>query len=114
MELNLLYHLQELKKQGKLSKNIWITSSDNFASWGGGDSEYHVEDLNKLIKAVDYISLHTYPIHDQRFFPEIWGIQEDEANLSDKMKIDAAMLRARDYAISQYTSVVSYMKSIAR
>jgi hypothetical protein len=29
-------HLQELKK-GKLDANLWITSSDNFASWGGGD-----------------------------------------------------------------------------
>lgn len=105
-------HLQNLKKQQKLPKNLWITSSDNYLSWGGGDAEYHTEDLNKLIKAVDYISLHTYPIHDQRFFPEIWGVQKEEANLSDKMKIDAAMLRARDYAISQYKSVVSYMKSI--
>ena len=105
-------HLQKLKKQKRLPKNLWITSSDNYLSWGGGDAEYHTEDLNKLIKAVDYISLHTYPIHDERFFPEIWGVQEEEANLSDKMKIDAAMLRARDYAISQYKSVVSYMKSI--
>jgi hypothetical protein len=35
-------HLQQLKKQKKLSKDIWITSSDNFASWGGGGKEYHV------------------------------------------------------------------------
>lgn len=105
-------HLQTLKKQKKLPKNLWITSSDNYLSWGSGNAEYHTKDLSKLIKAVDYISLHTYPIHDERFFPEIWGVQKEEANLSDKMKIDAAMLRARDYAISQYKSVVSYMKSI--
>ena len=37
-------HLQDLKKKGELSKDLWITSSDNFASWGGGDEEYHVED----------------------------------------------------------------------
>jgi hypothetical protein len=52
-------YLQDLKKEGKLSKDLWITSSDNFASWGGGGDEYHVEDLNKLIHAVDYISMHT-------------------------------------------------------
>jgi len=106
-------HLQDLKRQGKLPKNLWITSSDNYLSWGGGDAQYHTEDLNKLINAVDYISLHTYPIHDERFFPEIWGIKENEAKLSDKMKIDAALLRARDYAISQYNGVVNYMKSIS-
>jgi exo-beta-1,3-glucanase (GH17 family) len=105
-------HLQELKKTKQLPKNLWITSSDNYLSWGGGDEQYHTEDLNRLIKAVDYISLHSYPIHDERYFPEIWGIKENETNLSDKMKIDAAMLRARDYAISQYNGVIKYMKSI--
>jgi hypothetical protein len=39
------------KKLGKLDANLWITSSDNFASWGGGDPEYHVPDLEKLIKS---------------------------------------------------------------
>lgn len=105
-------HLQELKKTEQLPKNLWITSSDNYLSWGGGDEQYQTEDLNSLIKAVDYISLHSYPIHDERYFPEIWGIKENETNLSDKMKIDAAMLRSRDYAISQYNGVVKYMKSI--
>ena len=30
-------HLQELKRNGELPKDLWITSSDDFASWGGGD-----------------------------------------------------------------------------
>ena len=38
-------HLQNLKKTGELPKDLWITSSDNFASWGGGSNEYHAEDL---------------------------------------------------------------------
>jgi len=106
-------HLQNLKKQGKLSKDVWITSSDNFASWGGGGKEYHVADLNELIKAVDYISLHTYPMHDTHYNPAFWGITENERSLTEKEKIDAALLRARDYAKTQYQSVVSYMKSLA-
>lgn len=105
-------HLQNLKKEQKLSKNVWITSSDNFASWGGGDAEYHVEDLNQLIKAVDYISMHTYPMHDTHYHPVFWGVMTGQEKLSEKEKIDAAMIRARDYAISQYNSVVSYMKSL--
>lgn len=105
-------HLQELKKQGKLSKDIWITSSDNFASWGGGGNEYHVADLNQLIKAVDCISLHTYPMHDTHYNPAFWGIKEKEQSLTDKEKIDASVERARDYAIAQYGSVIKYIKSI--
>jgi exo-beta-1,3-glucanase (GH17 family) len=105
-------YLQDLKKKGKLSKDLWITSSDNFASWGGGGKEYHVEDLNKLIKAVDYISMHTYPMHDTHYNPVFWGILDNENHLSEREKIDAAMMRARDYAIAQYTGVSNYMKSL--
>jgi len=104
-------HLQDLKKSGKLSKDLWITSSDNFASWGGSSAEYHVEDLNKLMHAVDYISMHTYPVLDTHYNADFWIIPEEE-NLSDHEKIDAAMLRAKEFAISEYDSVKGYMKSI--
>ncbi|GGK14773.1 hypothetical protein GCM10007962_06280 [Yeosuana aromativorans] len=105
-------YLQDLKSQGKLPKDVWITSSDNFASWGGGDEIYHTKDLENLIKAVDFISMHTYPFHDSHYTPAYWKIPDSEQNLSDKEKIDAAMLRARDYAISQYQGVFNYMKSL--
>ena len=65
-------HVQDLKKSGELPKNLWVTSSDNFAAWGGGDKVYHKEDLVKLVKAVDYISMHTYAYHDTHYTPEYW------------------------------------------
>ncbi len=105
-------HLQNLKKEKKLPATLWVTTSDNFASWGGGDKEYHVEDLNQIIKAVDYISMHTYPMHDTHYHPVFWGVLESENQLTEKQKIDAAMLRSRDYAINQYKSVYNYMKSL--
>ncbi|MEM6515669.1 MAG: glycosyl hydrolase family 17 protein [Bacteroidota bacterium] len=105
-------HLQELKKEGKLPKDLWITSSDNFASWGGGEEQYHTEDLNSLIKAVDFISMHTYPMHDTHYNPTFWGVPEGELGLSDEEKIQAAMLRAKNYAISQYEGVKNYMESL--
>ena len=105
-------YLQDLKQQQKLSKDVWITSDDNFASWGGGGNEYHVAELNQLIKAVDFISMHTYPMHDTHYNPKFWGILENEKHLSERGKIDAAMTRARDYAIAQYKSVSNYMKSL--
>lgn len=110
--LKWVLYLQELKRKGELPSKVWITSSDNFASWGGGGNEYHVEDLKKLIEAVDYISLHTYPMHDTHYNPDFWGVAEHEKGLSDKEKIDAAMLRARDYAISQFNSVKAYVHSL--
>ncbi len=105
-------HLQALKKSDQLPKDLWITSSDNFASWGGGATEYHVEDLNKLIAAVDFLSVHTYPMHDTHYNPDFWGVPASQKSLSDLEKIDAAMLRAKEYAQAQYKSVHDYMKSL--
>lgn len=105
-------HLQDLKKNGLLVEDVWVTSSDNFASWGGGDESYHNEDLTSLFKAVDFVSVHTYPFHDSHYNPTYWVIPEDEANLSEMEQIDLAMIRARDYAISQFTAVKEYMASL--
>ncbi len=105
-------HLQQLKKNKKLPKELWITSSDDFASWGGADSSYHVEDLANLVKAVDYISMHTYPYHNSHYNPQFWVVPEHQASLSDIEKIDAAMERAIAFSKQQYDSVANYMKSL--
>ena len=102
-------YLQNLKKENKLPKSLWITSSDNFASWGGGSDEYHTEDLNKLIEEVDYISMHTYPMHDTHYNPVFWYTKEEKPNIE---KVNNIMLRAKDYAASQYDGVANYVKSI--
>ena len=105
-------HLQDLKKEGKLPKDLWITSSDNFASWGGGGDEYHVDDLNKLIKAVDFLSVHTYPMHDTHYQPEFWLDAEGLEGKTDMEKIEISMLRTKKYAIMQYENVKKYMESL--
>lgn len=105
-------YLQDLKKEGKLSKDLWVTSSDNFASWGGGGSEYHVEDLNNLIEAVDFLSVHTYPMHDTHYQPEFWLNQDGLEGKTDMEKIEISMLRAKDYAITQTGNVKKYVESL--
>ncbi|WP_035807063.1 glycosyl hydrolase family 17 protein [Lunatimonas lonarensis] len=105
-------HLQSLKASGELPKDLWITSSDDFSSWGGGDPLYHTEDLNKLAHAVDYISIHTYPYHNTHYNPDFWKVPAEEMQLDEIEKVDAAMLRARDFAKWQYDSVANYMKLI--
>lgn len=110
--LNWVNYLQDLKAEGKLPGDLWITSSDNFASWGGGDDSYHLEDLNELIKAVDFLSVHTYPFHDSHYNPDYWLVPSSEQDLEPMEQIDAAMLRARDYAMSQVDAVKAYMESL--
>ncbi len=104
--------LQALKREGQLPKDLWVTSSDNFASWGGGGAEYHVPALDSLIHAVDFISMHTYPMHDTHYNPVFWGTKAEEATLDKEAQIEAAMLRARRYAEGQYRAVAEYMKSV--
>lgn len=105
-------HLQDLKKSGELPADLWITSSDDFSSWGGGDASYHNADLEQLANAVDYISMHTYPYHQSHYNSAFWKVPENEMNLSDKEKVDKAMLRALNFAKAQYDSVSNYMISI--
>ena len=105
-------HLQELKERGELPETLWITSSDNYAAWGGGGEEYHLDDLNELIRAVDFISMHTYPMHETHYNSHFWRVPEEQEALSDIEKIDAAMLRAREFAMAQYRSVASYVEGL--
>lgn len=104
-------HLQNWKKEGKLPSDLWVTSSDNFASWGGGDDSYHNEALNQLIQAVDYLSIHTYPFHDTHYNPSFWETN-NEATRTKKEKIEAAMNRAMNYALAQYNAVEKYLEKI--
>lgn len=105
-------YLQALKEKGELPEDLWITSSDNFASWGGGDDSYHKQVLTDLMEAVDYISMHTYPFHDSHYNPDYWLGPAEEEGFDDMEKIHAAMLRARDYALFQYQAVEAYMQKV--
>ena len=110
--LKYVNHLQGLKKLGGLPKDLWITCSDDFASWGGGDTSYRGKDLEEIIKAVDYVSMHTYAYHNSHYNPMFWKVPDNEQNLSDIEKIDAVMLRSLEFAKKQYQDVSNYVKSI--
>jgi exo-beta-1,3-glucanase (GH17 family) len=105
-------HLQDLKINGTINNNIYITSSDNFASWGGGSEEYHNDDLDELIKSVDYVSMHTYAFHDTYYNPVFWNQSENSEDLSKKDIIKKAIQNAVDYELSQFNSVQEYVHGI--
>ncbi|ABM02410.1 conserved hypothetical protein [Psychromonas ingrahamii 37] len=109
--LGYVNELQGLKADSTISADIWITSSDNQAVWSGSDPRVsgQLNDLNALIAAVDYISLHTYPFHDTHHIPDFWQVPADQAGLTDQQKIDAAMVRAQARVVEQYTAAQAYM-----
>lgn len=105
-------YLQQLKKENKLSKDLWITSSDDFASWGGGDDSYKTKDLEDLINAVDYVSMHTYPYHNTHYNPSFWNVPQDENQLTEQEQVTKAMHRSIAFAKMQYATVKNYVRSI--
>lgn len=104
--------LKEVRAKNEIPSGVWITSSDNYESWGGGATNYQTDELKALIEAVDFISLHTYPFHDSHYNPAFWGVPEEEENQTKLEQIDAAMLRAKNYAIAQYQGVVDYLAQL--
>ncbi|MEY2964035.1 MAG: hypothetical protein RL754_1296 [Bacteroidota bacterium] len=111
--LKYVNYLQELKTMGKLPESLWVTTSDNFASWGGGGPEYHNEDLNALIGAVDYISMHTYPFHDTHYNKGFWEVHDTTVFYNDSLeRIHLSVDRAILYAKNQFYAVRDYMESI--
>lgn len=102
-------YLQGLKRKNELPEDLWITSSDNFAAWGGESADYHTNDLENLIKAVDYISLHSYPFHDTHYNPVFW---KSDSSLTKVQQIDTVMKKTAEYSIAQYNAVEKYVTSL--
>ena len=105
-------HLQGLKASGDLSNDLWITSSDNFASWGGGSDDYHNDDLDELIRSVDFVSMHTYAFHDTHYNPSFWNLDVVPENEDKQDTIKQAIKRAVDYELNQFDSVKKYVHEI--
>ena len=105
-------HLQGLKASGELGNDLWITSSDNFASWGGGSDDYHNNDLDELIRSVDFVSMHTYAFHDTHYNPSFWNLDAIPENTDKQDTIKQAIKRAVDYELNQFDSVKKYVHEI--
>jgi exo-beta-1,3-glucanase (GH17 family) len=102
-------YLQGLKKTNQLPENLWITSSDDFSSWGGGGAEYHTNELNELIQAVDFISMHTYPFHNTHYNPYFWQYTD---TTDQEKQINELMQNAKNFAKDQFLAVRKYIDSI--
>jgi exo-beta-1,3-glucanase (GH17 family) len=102
-------YLQGLKKTNQLPENLWITSSDDFSSWGGGGVEYHTNELNELIQAVDFISMHTYPFHNTHYNPYFWQYSD---TTDQEKQINELMQNAKNFAKDQFLAVRKYIDSI--
>lgn len=109
--LNHVNELQALKASGEINENIWITTSDNHAVWAG-QGDYASADLDALIAAVDYISLHTYPFHDSHYDNSFWKVPAAQADWTVQAQADAAIVRAKEKALAQFKTGQDHMLSL--
>lgn len=105
-------HFQRLKNEGEISKEIMITSSDNFESWGGGSGEYHTPELFRLISSVDFISVHIYPMHDTYYHPHFWGVSYTDHSSDKSIQLSELMNNALEYVKIKYDNVCELVNSI--
>lgn len=116
--LNHVEDLQQWKLGSESTKDIWVTSSDNYAVWSGQDANGNQSEqavLKALIKAVDYVSLHTYALHDTHYHPDFsqqWKVPQSEQNLTKQEQIDSAMKRAYQHTLGQIQVAQSFINRV--
>ena len=75
-------YLKDARVTGKMPANVLVTTSDNWATFGGL-GEYQCDDLISLLKEIDYISLHVYAFHDTVYDNGFkWGVHDYGKELS--------------------------------
>jgi len=105
-------HLQEARDRGDIPAGTMITTSENWAALGGGES-YRNEDLAELVSRMDFLSVHTYAFHDTYYNPAMqWAPLPDEADLPVTEQIDRAITRAIALQEDQVQAVRDYLTSL--
>lgn len=107
--LKYVNQVQNLKKEGGFPKGTLVTTSDNYAAWGALE-EYRNKNLILLIKAVDYLSVHTYPMHDTHYQPEFW--QRTSDTIHKLKRVDHLMDESLKYAVNQIRQVQNYLNEL--
>ena len=102
-------YLKAARNTEKIPPETLVTTSDNWAALGGQQS-YHHEDLLALLKAIDFVSLHTYAFHDTYYDSALeWAVSK-EVNLSATEQVNRSVKRAVAHQVSQYEAVKHYLK----
>ncbi|MFA0087478.1 hypothetical protein [Vibrio sp. 10N.261.51.F12] len=116
--LNHVNELQSWKLESDDTKDIWVTTSDNWAVWAGQDANGNLneqQDLKALIQAVDYVSLHTYAHHDTHYHPtfsEEWKVPESDQDLTKEEQISTSMDKAFVHSLEQYAAAQQFVHAV--
>lgn len=102
--------LKEARSDGSIPSDVLITTSDNWAALGG-EIAYHQPDLVELLKAIDFLSLHTYAFHDTYHYAAFKWADEKDASLPLEEQRLRAVRRCLNHQKAQVEAVREYMRS---
>lgn len=100
--------LREAREDGRLDPDLWITTSDNWAALGG-EASYRNDDLLALLRSLDYVSLHTYALHDTYYYPTFNWALAAESGLPATEQQARAVERALAHQRAQVEAMRAYM-----
>ena len=104
--------LKEARIDGRISAKTLITTSDNWAALGG-EERYRNDDLDELMRQMDYVSLHTYAFHDTYYNPALqWAPLPDEKKLPITEQIAKSIERAIALQKNQLQAVKGYLQEL--
>ena len=104
--------LKDARTAGGIPAQTLITTSDNWAALGG-EKRYRNNDLNELIRQLDYVSLHTYAFHDTFYNPALqWGPLPDEVDLPVTKQVAKSVERAIALQKAQVNAVKDYLTEL--
>ena len=105
--------LKEARVDGRIPAGTMITTSENWAALGGVEEQYRNDDLDELMREMDYLSLHTYAFHDTFYNPALqWGPLPNEVDLPATEQIAKAIERSIALQKAQYEAVEDYLKKL--
>jgi exo-beta-1,3-glucanase (GH17 family) len=103
--------VREARAEGKISPDLWVTTSDNWAALGG-ETTYRNDTLVELLQALDYVSLHTYAFHDTYYQKTFAWAKEEESVLGISEQRARAVQRALQHQVEQVAAVRDYMDGL--
>ncbi len=104
--------LKAARADGRIPAKTMITTSDNWAALGG-EERYRNEDLDELMRQMDFVSLHTYAFHDTFYNPALrWEPLPNEVDLPVAEQLAKSVARTIDLQQAQYQAVKDYLKEL--
>ncbi len=86
-----------------------VTADENWAFYANATNQNDPYAVNVILGAVDYVSMHTYPVLDTVYSPNLWDWRQK--SVPTTARAEAMMTAAVESAKGEYAKVRSYLNA---